>query len=95
MDNTNVHSHKTISSIVGTGQAYSDGMIRMLLTLKSVYRPPLRALQGFATSLQRLAMPDLAVYERMHRTRAAWQRCQRRPHGSGGPDKIDVHLEMG
>ena len=31
------------------------------LTLKSVYRLPLRALQGFTTSLQRLAMPDWVV----------------------------------
>lgn len=45
----------------GRPQAYSDAMIQMLLTLKSVYRLPLRALQGFATGLQRLAMPGLAV----------------------------------
>jgi len=45
----------------GRPQAYSDTVIQMLLTLKSVYRLPLRALQGFATSLQRLAMADLAV----------------------------------
>ena len=45
----------------GRPQAYCDGMIQMLLTLKSVYRLPLRALQGFAISLQRLAMADLVV----------------------------------
>ena len=45
----------------GRPQVYSDTVIQMLLTLKSVYRLPLRALQGFATSLQRLAMADLAV----------------------------------
>ncbi|WP_029525610.1 IS5 family transposase [Polaromonas glacialis] len=45
----------------GRAQAYSDTVIQMLLTLKSVYRLPLRALQGFAISVQRLAMPDLAV----------------------------------
>lgn len=40
---------------------YSDRVIQMLLTLKSVYRLPLRALQGFATSLQYLGMPELLV----------------------------------
>ena len=43
----------------GRPQASSNGMIQMLLTIKSVYRLSLRALQGFATSLQRLAMADL------------------------------------
>ena len=33
----------------------------MLLTLKSVYRLPLRALQCFATGLQRLALPGLPL----------------------------------
>jgi len=33
----------------------------MLLALKSVYRLPLRALQGFALSLRRLALPALPV----------------------------------
>jgi len=37
-------------------QAYCDGVIQMLLALKSVYRLPLRALQGFATSLRQLAL---------------------------------------
>jgi len=41
--------------------AYSDAAIQMLLTLKQVYRLPLRALQGFAQSLQRLAFPALPV----------------------------------
>lgn len=45
----------------GRPQAYGDGVIQLLLTLKSVYRLPLRALQGFASSLQRLAIPGLAV----------------------------------
>lgn len=49
------------SSQRGRPQAYCDGVIQMLLALKSVYRLPLRALQGFATSLQRLAMPGLPV----------------------------------
>ena len=45
----------------GRPQAYCDGVIQILLTLKSVYRLPLRALQGFASSLRRLAMPDLLM----------------------------------
>ncbi|MEO5606037.1 MAG: IS5 family transposase [Polaromonas sp.] len=45
----------------GRPQVYGDGMIQMLLALKSVYRLPLRALQGFATSLRRLALPALPV----------------------------------
>lgn len=45
----------------GRPQAYCDGVIQMLLTLKSVYRLPLRALQGFASSLRRLALPALQV----------------------------------
>ena len=45
----------------GRPQAYCNGMIQMLLTLKSVYRLPLRALQGFAQSLQCLALPALPV----------------------------------
>ena len=35
----------------GRPKAYCDGLIQMLLALKSVYRLPLRALQGFAMSL--------------------------------------------
>ena len=45
----------------GRPQAYCDGVIQMLLALKSVYRLPLRALQGFAISLQQLALPGLLV----------------------------------
>ncbi|KDP87468.1 transposase [Cupriavidus sp. SK-3] len=41
--------------------AYSDATIQMLLTVKQVYRLPLRALQGFAQSLCRLAFPTLPV----------------------------------
>ena len=43
------------SSQRGRPQAYCDGVIQVLLALKSVYRLPLRALQGFAMSLRRLA----------------------------------------
>ena len=45
----------------GRPQSYCDGVIQMLLILKSVYRLPLRALQGFAMSLQCLALPALPV----------------------------------
>lgn len=45
----------------GRPQTYCDAMIQMLLALKSVYRLPLRALQGFATSLRRVALPALRV----------------------------------
>ena len=45
----------------GRPQAYCDAVIQMLLALKSVYRLPLRALQGFAMSLRRLALPALPV----------------------------------
>ena len=45
----------------GRPKAYCDGLIQMLLALKSVYRLPLRALQGFAMSLRRLALPALPV----------------------------------
>ena len=44
------------SSQRGRPQAYCDAVIQMLLALKSVYRLPLRALQGFALSLRRLAL---------------------------------------
>ena len=47
------------SSQRGRPQAYCDAVIQMLLALKSVYRLPLRALQGFALSLRRLALPAL------------------------------------
>lgn len=40
---------------------YSDAVIQMLLGLKQVYRLPLRALQGFAQSLCKLAFADLPV----------------------------------
>ncbi|QQX89740.1 IS5 family transposase (plasmid) [Cupriavidus necator] len=40
---------------------YSDAVIQMLLELKQVFRLPLRALQGFACSLRKLAFADLPV----------------------------------
>jgi hypothetical protein len=40
---------------------YSDAVIQMLLGPKQVYRLPLRALQGFAQSLCKLAFADLPV----------------------------------
>ncbi|WP_321793981.1 IS5 family transposase [Burkholderia pyrrocinia] len=40
---------------------YPDALIQMLLGLKQVFGLPLRALQGFAMSLRRLAFADLPV----------------------------------
>ncbi|MGH1507085.1 IS5-like element IS1420 family transposase [Ralstonia solanacearum] len=40
---------------------YSDALIQGLLGLKQVFHLPLRALQGFAMSLRRLAYPELPV----------------------------------
>ena len=40
---------------------YPDAVIQMLLGLKQVFRLPLRALQGFAMSLRKLAFADLPV----------------------------------
>lgn len=49
------------SSQRGRPKVYYDGVIQMLLALKSVYRLSLRALHGFAMSLRRLALPTLPV----------------------------------
>lgn len=40
---------------------YTDAAIQMLLAVKQVYRLPLRALQGFAQSLRKLAFANLPV----------------------------------
>ncbi|WP_316157375.1 IS5 family transposase [Cupriavidus sp. BIC8F] len=40
---------------------YTDAVIQMLLGLKQVFRLPLRALQGFAGSLRKLAFANLPV----------------------------------
>jgi hypothetical protein len=40
---------------------YANAVIQMLLGLKQVFRLPLRALQGFAGSMNKLAFPDLPV----------------------------------
>ena len=61
MDEKMFASAPETSSQRGRPEAYCDGVIQMLLTLKSVYRLPLRALQGFAMSLRRLALPALPV----------------------------------
>jgi len=61
MDEKMFASAPEISSQRGRLEAYCDGVIQMLLTLKSVYRVPLRTLQGFAMSLRRLALPALPV----------------------------------
>ena len=61
MDEAMLAAAPETSSQRGRPQAYCDGVIQMLLALKSVYRLPLRALQGFAMSLRRLALPALPV----------------------------------
>src|SRR5471030_917346 len=40
---------------------YAEAVIQMLLGLKQVFRLPLRALQGFAASMNKLAFADLPV----------------------------------
>lgn len=45
----------------GRPTVYSDAAIQMLLSLKQVFHLPLRALQGFAQSLRKLAFPSLPV----------------------------------
>ena len=45
----------------GRPPVYSDAAIQMLLSLKQVFHLPLRALQGFAQSLRKLAFPNLPV----------------------------------
>jgi hypothetical protein len=40
---------------------YSDVLVQMLLELKQVFHLPLRALQGFAQSPRKLALPSLPV----------------------------------
>lgn len=45
----------------GRPRLYSDALIQALLGLKTVFRLPLRALQGFAQSLRDLAFATLPV----------------------------------
>jgi hypothetical protein len=45
----------------GRPRVYSDAAIQMLLGLKQVFHLPLRAVQGFAHSLRKLAYPGLPV----------------------------------
>lgn len=45
----------------GRPRLYADAVIQMLLGLKQVFRLPLRALQGFAGSMNKLAFADLPV----------------------------------
>lgn len=49
------------SNLCGHSKALRDGVIQMLLTLKPMYRLPLRAFQSFAMSLRRLELLALAV----------------------------------
>lgn len=45
----------------GRPRLYTDAVVQMLLGLKQVFRLPLRALQGFAGSMNKLAFGDLPV----------------------------------
>jgi hypothetical protein len=45
----------------GRPRVYADAVIQMLLGLKQVFRLPLRSLQGFAASMNKLAFADLPV----------------------------------
>ena len=45
----------------GRPRLYSDALIQALLGLKTVFRLPLRVLQGFAQSLRELAFATLPV----------------------------------
>jgi hypothetical protein len=45
----------------GRPRVYADAVIQMLLGLKQVFRLPLRALQGFAACMNKLAFADLPV----------------------------------
>lgn len=45
----------------GRPRVYADAVIQMLLGFKQVFRLPLRALQGFAGSMNKLAFADLPV----------------------------------
>jgi hypothetical protein len=45
----------------GRPRVYADAVIQMLLGLKQVFRLPLRALQGFAASMNKLAFADMPV----------------------------------
>lgn len=55
----------------GRPRPHAAPVIKMLLSLKSVYRLPLRALQGFAQSLCRLVLPELEVPATTPRSAAA------------------------
>ncbi len=56
---------------------YSDALIQGLLGLKQVFRLPLRALQGFAGSLRKLAFPDLPIRttRRCLAAHRVWRSC--------------------
>ncbi|MGF6971807.1 hypothetical protein QFZ94_000234 [Paraburkholderia sp. JPY465] len=45
----------------GRPSVYADALVQRLLELKQVFHLPLRALQGFAQSLRKLAFPSLPV----------------------------------
>lgn len=61
IDETAVTSMPDVEPTRGRPRLYSDALIQALLGLKTVFRLPLRALQGFAQSLRDLAFATLPV----------------------------------
>lgn len=61
IDETALASMSDVEPMRGRPQLYSDAPIQALLGLKTVFRLPLRALQGFAQSLRDLAFATLPV----------------------------------
>jgi hypothetical protein len=55
------HGAQAATAKRGRPCLYADAVIQMLLGLKQVFRLPLRALQGFARSMNKLAFADLPV----------------------------------
>ncbi|MCP2009316.1 hypothetical protein L1274_003029 [Duganella sp. HSC-15S17] len=56
----------------GRPHVYADAIIQMLFGLKQVFRLPLRALQGFAAHMNKLAFADLSVPNYTTLCRRAW-----------------------
>lgn len=61
IDDAALASMPDVEPTRGRPRLYSDGVIQALLGLKTVFRLPLRALQGFAQSLRDLAFATLLV----------------------------------
>ncbi|RQR43029.1 IS5/IS1182 family transposase, partial [Burkholderia sp. Bp9126] len=81
-----------VESARGRPRLYSDALIQARLGLKTVFRLPLRALQGFAQSLHELAFATLLVpnYTTLSR-RAPSLEVQLPIVGDGEP----IHLVVG